>query len=201
LAVIHEINRALEPIRGFIQSLITRVVVTRVDESKKLRTAQFTGRRGATTQAAEMFSHYGFASHPIPDSCEGISISCGGVDDHQVLIATADRTVKITLAQGEVAIHDDLGQKVHLARAGIVIDTPGDVTVNAGGDAVVHADVDASVTADGSVAVTANGGNVQLNASGLVNLGGAGGPAVARIGDAVSGGATITGGSSKVFAN
>jgi len=198
LAVIHEINRAVEAMHQWVRTLTTRVVVTRVDESKKLRTAQFTGRRGATTQAAEMFSHYGFASHPIPGSCEGISVACGGIDDHQVLIATADRSVKITLAEGEVALHDDLGQKVHLTRAGIVIETPGAVTVNAGGNATVHSDVDASITADGNAAITAVG-NVQVNAGGVVNLGGAGGKAVARLGDTCTVG-TVESGSAKVFA-
>lgn len=199
MALIHEIHRALEPVWDAIRSLTTRVVLTRIDESRKLRTAQFKGRRGSTTQAAEVFGHYGFSSRPKADA-EGIAIACGGVNDHLVLIATADRRVKITLAEGEVALHDDLGQKVHLTRAGIVIDTPGNVTVNAGGSATVHADVDATLDADGNVAITA-GGNAQINAGGVVNLAGAGGKAVVRHGDLDSNGDSIIASSTKVFSN
>ena len=42
--------------------------------------------------------------------------------------------------------------------------------------------------------------DVNLTAGGLVNVGGSGGKAVARVGDTTSGGHVITGGSATVFA-
>lgn len=70
-------------------------------------------------------------------------------------------------------------QFVSFTTAGITVTTPKDVTVNA---------------ASGTVTVNANKANIISN---TVNLGATGGPAVARVGDTVSGG-VITSGSSKV---
>jgi len=40
-------------------------------------------------------------------------------------LVVGDRQYNLVLADGEVALHDDLGQKVHLTRSGIVIDGSG----------------------------------------------------------------------------
>lgn len=202
---IKELNQLLKPFRTALQLLVSRVTIRRVREAPKLRTVQVTGLRDETLEGAELFAHYGFASSP-KEGAEGIAVMVGAIRDHTVVIATADRTVKISLVQGEVAIHDDLGQKVHLTRTGIVIDTPLAVTVNAGGNATVHADGDALVDADGDAKVKGTNveldasGNATINAGGIVNLGGLGGKGVCRIGDVDTEGDAMVGGSVKVFA-
>ena len=202
---IKQLDRLMRPLRTALQLLVSRVVIRRVREAPKLRTVQITGLRDETLDGAELFAHYGFASSP-KEGAEAIALMVGAIRDHVVVIATADRTVKISLIQGEVAIHDDLGQKVHLTRTGIVIDTPLAVNITAAGNVTVHADGDALVDADGDAKVSGTdveldaSGNAIINAGGTVNLGGLGGKAVARTGDLDSNGDTIVGGSAKVFA-
>lgn len=184
------LNRLLSPIRTTLQLMVSRVVILGIRWAPKLPTAQLTGLSGEILEGVEVFGHYGFTSHPKPNA-EGIAVSVGGIRDHMVLIATADRTVKITLAEGEVALIDDLGQKVHLTRSGIVINTSLKVTVNAGGDV----DVDAG----GNVEIDAVG-DATINAGGVVNLGGTGGVGVCRIGDDDNQGDSMVQGSAKVLA-
>ncbi len=158
---------------------------------------------------------YGFASHPLAGAT-AVTVALGGTRSRSMAIAVADRRYRMTLAAGEVAIHDDQGQKVHLTRDGIVIETTGTVAVTAGeamtftapqltfdiAGAVQFNCGSFAVTAEGAVAFNAD--SVALDASGAVvidggsiDLGGTGGQFVARKTDTYAGG-VITGGSSKV---
>lgn len=74
----------------------------------------------------EFFQHYGFTSRPQAGS-EAVYL----VEGNLVLaIGSDDRRYRIAVESGEVALYDDLGQKVHLTRDGIAIDSPLPVTVN-----------------------------------------------------------------------
>ena len=88
-----------------------------------------------------------------------------GDRSHGIVFTIADRRYRLKpLKTGEVAIFDDLGQKVHLTRDGLEVYTPG----------WLHAtvDKDAEITVGGNVAERVGGdvsaivsGNVTLNAS------------------------------------
>lgn len=68
---------------------------------------------------------YGFTSAPKPGA-ECIAAFYDGDRSQGVVICIADRRFRLTgLAPGEVALYDDLGQKVHLTRSGIVVDGGG----------------------------------------------------------------------------
>lgn len=158
---------------------------------------------------------YGFASHPQPGAT-AVTVALGGTRSRSMAIAVADRRYRLTLAAGEVAVHDDQGQKVHLTRDGIVIETTGTVAVTAGeamtftapeltfdiaGAVQFNCDT-FGVAADGALAITA--ASASIDASGAVvidgasiDLGGTGGQFVARKTDTYAGG-VITGGSTKV---
>jgi len=76
--------------------------------------------RDSTPRVAE----YGFTSVPIP-GCDAVVIFAGGDRSEGIIIATGDQRYRLSnLAPGEVAIHDDQGQKVHLTRSGIIIHSP-----------------------------------------------------------------------------
>ncbi len=86
-----------------------------------------TGRSYETFTSREYFQHYGFTSRPQAGA-EGIVIVR---DNHIVMIASDDRRYRISLADGEVALYDDVGQKVHLTRDGLEVESPLKVTVTA----------------------------------------------------------------------
>lgn len=76
-------------------------------------------------RAMELMQHYGITSVP-PAGFAYIALPVGGKTAHSVVVATEHATFRLkALANGEVAIYDDQGQKVHLTRAGIVIDGAG----------------------------------------------------------------------------
>ncbi len=163
----------LERLKQRVMSLVGRCIIMAVDDSRKIQSVQVEVLADELHNEAERFQHYGFSTHPIPGA-EGIIVRIGGTASHGVIIVVDDRRYRLTdLAQGEVALYDDLGQVVHLKRDGILIKSEMKVRVEA-----ERVDVIADT----------------------VNLGGEGGACVARIGDSVSGG-IITGGSTKVFAS
>ncbi len=140
-------------------------------------------------------------------------VSSPPVGSHVVLLSSqGQESVKLGIVSNfdnKAGINDevlaglrngDSGSSIILrANGDIEIDTKNDLiaTVDGKVDLTVTGDVNLSVTGDANITVPT--GDINLIATaGSVNLGGAGGLGVARIGDAVSGG-VITGGSTKVF--
>lgn len=155
-----------------IMSMVGRCIIAAVDDSRKVQSLQVEVTADELHDEAERFQNYGLSTNPIPGA-EGIIVRIGGLASHGVIIVVDDRRYRLrNLEPGEVALYDDLGQVVHLKRDGILIKSENKVTVEA---------ERVDVLAD------------------TVNLGGAGGEGVARIGDTVTGG-IITGGSTKVKA-
>ncbi len=125
---------------------IDRASVVQSDDSKKMRTLQVVVLADEARDDIEHFEPYGFTSRPKAPAdkkgAEAIVATLGGTSDLGVAIVVADRRYRVTgLEEGEVCIHDDQGQKVHLTRDGIVIETPTgkDVTVTCGKDVSVTA--------------------------------------------------------------
>jgi phage baseplate assembly protein V len=162
-----------------IHNMIARGVIRRVDSSRKMQALQIELLADEVQDGAEHFEPYGFTSAPI-EGAECVAIFPAGIRSHALVIVAADRRYRLTmLAAGEVALHDDQGQIVHLKRDGIAITSPFKVELTA--PTVTVSATSATITAD------------------TVNLGAEGGPAVARVGDPVVGG-HIQSGSGKVFA-
>jgi phage baseplate assembly protein V len=175
-----------EAIANRVRMMIGRAIIGLVNDATKAQEVQIELLDEEIQDDAERYGNYGFTSVPHAGA-EAVVVCVGGLRSHGIVIATEDRRYRLTgLADGEVAIYDDLGQKVHLGRDGIYIETDQKVTVNA--DSVeVNAET-VAVTAE-SVTVTSD----------TINLGGSGGAKVARIGDSVVAG-KITTGSDKVKA-
>jgi phage baseplate assembly protein V len=168
-----------EAMANRVRMMIGRAIIGLVNDAAKAQEVQIELLDEEIQDGAERYSNYGFTSVPHAGA-EAVVVCIGGLRSHGIVIATEDRRYRLTgLADGEVAIYDDLGQKVHLARDGIRIETDQKVTVNAD-----------------SVEVTAE--SVVVN-SDNINLGGTGGAQVARVGDSVANG-VITSGSNKVKA-
>lgn len=128
---------------------IGRAFITGTDDSKMWQEVTHQGHQDEQADGIEHVHPYGFTSNVQPPTgdqgAEGIVVYPTGDRSHGVMVAVGDRRFRMKgLANGEVAIHDDQGQKVHLTRAGIVIQTSGSISITGG-------------------AITCNGSSVKIN--------------------------------------
>lgn len=93
-------------------------------ESATLQTAQIELSTGEKRDRTLSLGHYGFFSRPLAGA-EMVMISISGDRDKGIIIATGDQRYHLQMADGEVAISDHLGQKVHLTSAGMILDGAG----------------------------------------------------------------------------
>lgn len=175
------VRRAMAPLAGRIELMIGRAVIAAVNDGAQAQALQLELLADEVQDGVERFQGYGFTSHPHPGA-EALVAFVGGTRSHGVVVQVEDRRYRVrSLAEGEVAIFDDLDQVVVLKRDGIRIESPNKVTVEAP-----------------EVEVIAETVTVESND---IRLGGAGGAKVARIGDDVDlGTGKIISGSDKVTA-
>ena len=153
------LDRLLKPLNGRIQMMIGRAVIVAANDALKAQGLQVELLDGEVQDGIEHFQHYGVTSVPLAGA-EAVIAFVGGLRSHGICIGTVDRRFRLTgLQAGEVALHDDQGQKVHITRDGIVIETDKPVIVRSP-NVLVEADA--------------------------VDLGAAGGQPVARVGDDVN---------------
>lgn len=170
-----------------IQAMIGRAVIAAVKSSTKMQEVQVELLADETHDGVEHFEPYGLTAHPKVGA-EAIMLAVGGLRSHGLIINVADRRYRLTgLAEGEVAIHDDQAQKVHLTRDGIVIKSDKGVTIDAAG-------ADVAITCDNFTVTAAD--TISL-ASDDVKIGNGATLAAARKTDPVASSA-ISNGSTKV---
>jgi len=176
---------SLAALAARVRGTVSRGVIGSVDDDKKFQEMQVEFHSDETLDAVEHFQPYGFTAR-AKKGAEGIGLAVGGLRGHTLMIAVGDRRYRMTgLAEGEVAMHDDQDQVIHLKRDGIEI---------RGKKLTVDCE-------DGDIAFT--GGNSLFTAdqfkvaSDDVLLGNGAALGAARKTDAVSSSA-ITGGSTKV---
>lgn len=80
---------------------------------------------------------YGYSYRPKP-GCQAYVAFPSGDRTRGFALIVGDRQYNLVLAEGEVALHDDLGQKVHLKRTGILAETPLDIELR-GKNVKIHA--------------------------------------------------------------
>ena len=123
--MISTVRHMLGPLQRRVSLMVSRAVVALVDDSLKMQGLQVNLLANVTRDGVERFQNYGFTSNPHPGA-EAIVVSVGGNQDHGIAIVVDDRRYRlIGLAEGEAVLSDDLGQKVHLTRNGIVINGAG----------------------------------------------------------------------------
>jgi len=153
--MMRSINKLLDPVKRQIRNSIARGVLNLIDDTTALQRVQIQlmampqpdGSMAAEINSdIEVMAHYGFTSVAHPGA-EAAYVAVGGVRAHGLVIAIDDRRYRLTgLAAGEVALYDDLGQVVHLTRAGIKVTSPLNIDIEAAGtlrlagnDVVIHA--------------------------------------------------------------
>ena len=137
-------NRLAARLRG----MVGRAVVNLVNDAAKLQGVQITMLADQTADDVERFQQYGLTSVPLAGA-EGIALAVGGSTAHTVVIAVDDRRYRLRgLADGEVALYDDMGHRVHLTRSGIVIDGAGHAVTMTN---LAKLRVESSIEATGSI--------------------------------------------------
>lgn len=122
--MINEIDKRITRFMGKVRNAF-RGLGARVNSTPKIQLINGEGLNGEPINAAEYFQHYGLTSNP-PAGFMFVAIPVGGKTAHSIIVATEHETFRLkSLALGEVAIYDDQGQKIHITRAGIVINGAG----------------------------------------------------------------------------
>lgn len=107
-----------------IALLVSRAVVSRTT-ARQCQELQVKLHEDEVEDDVEHFEPYGFTSRPRAGA-EAITVSVGGDRSHLVAIVVGDRRYRITtLAEGEVAIHNDANASVVLRNTGDIVVTPG----------------------------------------------------------------------------
>lgn len=131
-------NQQMAPVVRRIGNMLARGVVTMADSARKMQSLQVRLLAGESKSNIEHFEPYGLTCSP-QGGAEALAMFFDGDRSHGVVICVADRRYRLTgLKTGEVALHDDQGQKVHLTRDGIVIQTDKKCRVDAA-DIELHA--------------------------------------------------------------
>jgi len=119
--------------------MFLRGVVDRVTDSSKFQGVVAKLRAyddledGPDGSGVEHWLPYGFTA-VAKAGAEALVGYLGGDSDKAVVISVGDRRYRLTgLAEGEVALYDDQGAKVHLTRSGIVLEPASGQTVELGG--------------------------------------------------------------------
>lgn len=117
-------SKLLRPLKNKIAQLASRAVVRLINDGLKMQELQIVGLSGETLDGVERFQNYGFTSVP-KSGAEGIALSINGNRSHTAVIVVDDRRYRLKAMQsGEVALYDDLGQKIVLHRDHIRVTSP-----------------------------------------------------------------------------
>lgn len=118
-----EFGKMIAPYARRLSNMLARGTVAAVNAASKMQGLQLRILAGEVKDNVEHFEPYGFTSNPN-GGAEAVAVFLDGDRSHGIVVCVADRRYRLTgLKTGEVALHDDQGQKVHLTRDGIVIQT------------------------------------------------------------------------------
>lgn len=124
------LQRRLARVVAMVRSVASRGVVRLVYSTQKLQRLQVVLLRGEVREL-EHAESYGLTAKPKAGA-ECVALFMNGGRSHGLVIATPDRRFRIQfLAEGEVALYDDIGQVVHLKRTGIELKSTLKVRIDA----------------------------------------------------------------------
>lgn len=131
-------DRLLRPLRRGLAHLVSRAVVTLVNDAAKMQALQVSLLADETLDGVEHWQPYGFTAHPLPGA-EALVLAVGGHRAHSVVVSCGDRRFRLTgLEAGEVAIYTDEQDKIHLRRGRVIEFETG--TLNVKATTAVHFD-------------------------------------------------------------
>lgn len=133
-----DLNKFLEGLTSKVRLMVGRAIISALKTDGAVHAAQLRLLAGEVQDNVELMQHYGFTSAPKVGA-DGAVIFLGGNRDAGIVIATHDRRYRLALQSGEVALHDDQEQVVHLKRDGMELSTPYGITLKAGSQVLVDA--------------------------------------------------------------
>lgn len=110
-----------------------RTVFEEADDSKPMQESKHSLFKGEQQQKIEHVHPYGFTAVPkkptgsgmMRRAAEAFMSFLGGNRSHGIAVVVGDRRYRLyKLEEGEVALHDDQGQQVHLKRDGVWASVP-----------------------------------------------------------------------------
>lgn len=115
-------NRILEPIRNRIRMLAARALISSVSDGSGGITLELTLGAAEVRDDVDLVQQYGISSKPKPGKSESVTLFISGSRAEGVTIATKGIGADMVfhLEEGEVALHTDEGDSVHLKRGRIV---------------------------------------------------------------------------------
>lgn len=120
MSTLRALNQVMAPALRRVALMVGRAILELVDDGAPLQTLQLSLLSDEVRANVERVQQYGFTSHP-QNGAEAVAVAVGGSRDHLVVIAVDDRRYRLRgLAQGEVAIYTDEGDKIVLKRGGII---------------------------------------------------------------------------------
>lgn len=126
-----DVRAILRSISNRVMLTVARGVVSLVGDTTKIQTLQLALLKREIREGVERFQNYGFTAKPHVGA-EGVVVFVGGNRDHGLCIAVDDRRYRLKgLADGEVAIYTDEGDKIHLKRGNVIEVTTKTFRVNA----------------------------------------------------------------------
>lgn len=123
---------SITPITRKLRRLVNRALLRRVSYAGKQRLLQIQGEGGQLLQGIEHLEPFGFTSHPLAGA-EPIALALNGNGSHTIVILVNDQRYRLVLEEGEAAIYNHHGDKVHIkkdrsitveAATRITLDTP-----------------------------------------------------------------------------
>lgn len=149
------LRRIMLPLEVRLRNSITRAVLAKVDDERKMQEVQLRGLKGEIMTAVERMQEYGFSSVP-PEGGEALAVFVGGDRAHGIVVATDDRRHRPTGdGAGDVRLYcRQLGLFLHLDDSSSKMALSGDT---------VEVDGVNGITLDDSTRIT-----LQVGASSIV---------------------------------
>lgn len=139
-----------------VMMMIARGVLRGVTDSSSRQTLQVELLKGEVRDGIERMQNYGFTSHPTGGDVAVMFL--GGNREQGIVVAVDDRRYRLTTLQaGEVAIYDDLGNKVELLRDMVKVTAVQHLQAEAPTTALVSAvTITGSLTVEGETTLNGN---------------------------------------------
>lgn len=112
------VDMMIKPLRARVYNIVSRGVLEMAKDEKGMQVLKAAILAGENRDDIEYFQDYGFTS--VPKSGSEVLVVCPqGNREHMIAVKVADRTVRLKgLAEGEVAVYTDEGDKIHFKRGG-----------------------------------------------------------------------------------